>query len=124
MKLSASSAKSSRLMNPGQPEQLQITIARGNIYLPLEVCETYFKGIECVALMPHEEGVLIVPLIGQSAGGLLLKIKNMRGDRVIHAQEFWRQHGYAEIFAECPCPCPVRWSSERAALLMQTYFTL
>ncbi len=103
-------------MNPSQPEQFKITIARGNIYVPLEVCETYFKDIECVALMPHEEGVLIVPLIQQSAGGLLLKIKNLRGDRVVHAQEFWRQHGYVEDFAERAYT--VRWSSERAALLL------
>ena len=97
-------------------EQLQVTIARGNIYVPLEVYETYFKGIECVALMPHEEGVLLIPLIQQSAGGLLLKIKNLRGDRVIHAQEFWRQHGYVEDFAERTYQ--VRWISERAALLL------
>ena len=104
-------------MNPTrQPEHLQVTVARGNIYVPLEVCETYFKGIECVALMPHEEGVMMIPLIQQSAGGLLLKIKNLRGDRVVHAQEFWRQHGYVEDFAERTYP--VRWSSERAALVV------
>ncbi len=103
-------------LNLIRPEQLQVTIARGNIYVPFEICETYFKGIECVALMPHEEGVLLIPLIQQSAGGLLLKIKNLRGDRVVHAQEFWRQHGYVEDFVERAYP--VRWSSERAALLL------
>lgn len=93
-----------------------MTIARGNLYVPLEVYETYFDGIESVALMPHEEGVLLIPLIQQSAGGLLLKIKNLRGDRVIHAQEFWRQHGNSEDFAERVCL--VRWISDRAALLL------
>jgi hypothetical protein len=102
-------------MNPPS-DQLQVTIARGNIYVPREVCETYFKNIECVALMPHEEGVLLIPLIQQSAGGLLLKIKNLRGDRVIHAQEFWRQHNYTEEFAERTYP--VCWNRERAALLI------
>jgi hypothetical protein len=99
-----------------QTGQLQVTVARGNIYVPLEVHETYFKGIVSVALLPHEEGVLLIPLIQQSAGGLLLKIKNLRGDRVIHAQEFWRQHGYPEKFSERGYP--VRWNRERAALLL------
>jgi hypothetical protein len=102
-------------MNPPS-EPLQVSIARGNIYVSREVCETYFNGIESVALMPHEEGVLLIPLIQQSAGGLLLKIKNLRGDRVIQAQEFWRQHNYAEEFAERTYP--VRWNCERAALLL------
>ena len=100
-----------------QPEKFQITIARGNIYLPLEVYEVYFRNMECVALMPHEGGVLLIPLIQQSAGGMLLKVRNLRGDRVIHAQEFWRNHGYAEEFDEQVYV--VSWISDRAALLVQ-----
>lgn len=94
----------------------QISIARGNIYLPREVCDVYFKGIECVALLSDEAGLLIVPLIQDAAGGSLLKVKNLRGDRVIHAQEFWRQHGLSEEFEERVYP--VRWMSKRAALLV------
>ena len=105
-----------------QPEKLQVTVARGNIYVPLEVCEVYFKGIESVALLPHEEGVLLIPLLQQSAGGMLLKIRNLRGDRVVHAQEFWRFQGYAEDFDDCAYP--VRWLSERAALLLRGIFPL
>lgn len=57
-----------------------------------------------------------IPLIQQSAGGLLLKVKNLGGDRVIHAQEFWRQHGCSEEFSERDYS--VHWSGERAALLL------
>ena len=99
----------------------QISAARGNIYLPKEVCEVYFKGIESVALLPHSEGMLIIPLIQQAAGGSLLKVKNLRGDRVIHAQEFWRQNGYAEEFEERQFA--VRWESQRAALLVLGIFS-
>ena len=100
-----------------QPEPLQVTIARGNIYVPREVCETYFPGLDAVALLPHAEGVLLIPLIQQTAGGMLLKVRNLRGDRVVHAQEFWRQNGYAEDFTEHIYP--VRWNRERAALLLK-----
>ena len=97
-------------------ENLHITITRGNIYLSFETYEKYFKNIESIALLPHEKGFLIVPLIQQSAGGLLLKIKNLRGDRVIHAQEFLRNNGYPETFDEIACQ--IGWETERHALLV------
>lgn len=97
-------------------KNLQVKIARGNIYIPHETYETYLKHIEAVALLPHEKGFLIFPLIQQSAGGLLLKIKNLQGDRVIHAQEFFRTNDYAETFEETICETV--WESERHAILI------
>lgn len=66
--------------------------------------------------MPHEDGILVFPLIQDSAGGLMLKIRNAQGDRIIHAQEFFRNHDYVEQFEERHCD--VRWLSDRAALLV------
>lgn len=100
----------------------QISIARGNIYLPREVCDAYFRNIENVALLPHEAGFLIIPLMQDAAGGSLLKVKNLRGDRVVHAQEFWRQIGYSEQFEESIYP--VRWEPNRAALLVSGSFPI
>ena len=109
------------ILNEAAPSPTyQISIARGNIYLPLEVCDVYFQGIENVALLAHEAGLLIIPLMQNAAGGSLLKVKNLRGDRVVHAQEFWRQHGYNEEFEERIFP--VRWESKRAALLVSGGF--
>jgi hypothetical protein len=99
----------------------QISIARGNIYLSREVCDLYFKGIENVALLAHEAGLLIIPLVQDAAGGSLLKVKNLRGDRVIHAQEFWRQQGYSEEFEERFYS--VRWEANRAALFVSGSFS-
>lgn len=107
-------------MDEASAPTYQISIARGNLYLAREVCDVYFKGIESIALLPDEAGLLIVPLIQDAAGGSLLKVKNLRGDRVIHAQEFWRQHGYSEEFEERVYP--VQWLSKRAALLVQGVF--
>lgn len=94
-----------------------VTIAKGNIYIPLDTCETYLKGVDAAALLPHEEGILIYPLIQDSAGGLLLKVKNLQGERIIHAQEFFRNNNYLESFDETQCS--VRWITERAALLIE-----
>ena len=94
----------------------QIAIARGNLYIPYETCEKYLKNIEAIALLPHENGILLIPLILDSAGGLLLKVKNLQGDRIIHAQEFFRNNGYLEEFQEKFYE--VEWNSERAALLI------
>ena len=94
----------------------EISVARGNFYLSREICDTYLPGVESVALLARDDGVLIVPLIQQSAGGLLLKQRNARGDRVIHAQEFFRNKGLPEAFELRTVP--VYWSRDSAALLV------
>lgn len=98
------------------PEKFQVKIARGNLYIPRETYDRYLKNTEAAALLAHENGILLFPLIGQSAGGLLIKIKNLKGDRIIHAQEFFRQNNYAETFEETVCD--VVWERDRAALLI------
>jgi hypothetical protein len=98
-----------------QPDRIEM--AGGNLYLSQELCATWFPGVLAVALLRRDGQILIVPLAAQSAGGLLLKQRNARGDRVIHAQEFCRQHGVSEEFA--PRACAVHWSAESAALVVQ-----
>ena len=100
-----------------KPQKYQVVIARGNIYVPLETYNAYLKNIEAVALLPHDEGILLFPLIQDSAGGLLLKTRNLTGDRLVHAQEFFRNNGYAEDFIEKPSF--VTWLTDRAALLIR-----
>jgi len=93
-----------------------VAIAKGNIYLERETWETYLKGVNAAALLPHDDGILKYPLIGDSAGRLLLKVLNQRGDRISHAQEFFRVHNYVESFEMTKCS--VRWITERVALLV------
>ena len=94
----------------------EVTVARGNLYLTREICDTYLPGVASVALLARDGDVLIVPLIQLSAGGLLLKQRNARGDRVIHAQEFFRNAGLPEEFE--PRTMPVHWSRDSAALVV------
>jgi len=46
-------------------------------------------------------------------GGMLIKIRNARGDRVIHAQEFFRDHGLQESIDRT---CPAHWNDKMAGL--------
>ena len=91
-------------------------VARGNIYLPREIYDACLAGIDAVALLALFDEVLIVPLTAESGGGLLLKVRNARGDRVIHAQEFFRREGFSETFDERVVS--IQWSPERAALVL------
>lgn len=91
-----------------------VTIARGSIHLPRELCDAFFPATDLAAMLMRDRRVFIVPLIAQSSGGLLLKTRNARGDKVLHVQEFLRQHGYADD-AE-PYRCAVEWQPEFAAV--------
>ena len=93
---------------------LSVTVARGNLYLSREVCDACFGGVESVALLERDGQLLVVPLTPQSGGGLLLKIRNARGDRVVHAQEFLREKGYLEDFQERSFSAC--WNADSAAL--------
>jgi hypothetical protein len=97
---------------------LTVTVARGNLYLSREICDKHLPGIEAVALLDREDHVMVVPLTPQSGGGMLLKIRNARGDRVIHAQEFFRDKGYLETFQERVLSA--RWDADSAALVIES----
>jgi hypothetical protein len=98
------------------PARAGSTAARGNIYLSRETCDSYLAGVAAVAVLSREDHVMIVPLAREAAGGMLLKIRNTRGDRVIHAQEFFRARGLVEDWQEHPLE--VRWSAEAGALVV------
>ncbi len=92
------------------------TVAAGNLYLAHEACEHYLPGTLSVALLHRDGAVLVLPLTRESGGGLLLKIRNARGDRVIHAQEFFRTQGYVESFEALRVA--MRWDPDAAALVL------
>jgi hypothetical protein len=91
-----------------------VSIRRGSIHLSRELCDAHLQDVGAVALLARYDAVLIVPLTRQSAGGLLLNVRNARGDRVVHAQEFLRARELAEDFEERQYP--VRWVADLQAL--------
>ncbi|GIX26764.1 MAG: hypothetical protein KatS3mg123_0645 [Burkholderiales bacterium] len=96
--------------------QRAVSICRGSLYLPREMYDLYFAGAQTVALVAREDKILVIPLVPGSAGGLLVKTRNARGDRVVHAQEFFRENGFAEDFQQHVVLA--QWSPEAAALVL------
>ena len=91
-----------------------VTIKGGSLYVPREVYDRYFAGLEAVILLRRDEDLLILPVRNAAAGGYLLKLRNSAGDRVVHAADFFRAQGIAD---ESELPLQVAWSSERGGLV-------
>lgn len=68
---------------------MTMRVARGSFYLDAELVSRHFVGVEAVAPLLREGHVYLLPLHGATAGGVLLKRLNARGDRVAHATEFF-----------------------------------
>ena len=94
-----------------------LRIARGSFYLAHELCERYLQGIEAIAPLCRDGRVYLLPLLGTAAGGLLMKLRTARGDRVVHALEFLRSVG---IDADTPeRSINVRWVTELGGLVLE-----
>ncbi len=91
-----------------------LTIQKGNIYLSSAQYETYFAGVEAVVLLKRDDVILLMP-VQNASGGLLLKIRNANGDRVVHAAEFF-------MFNEVECQdlrtIDAYWNTDMAALIL------
>ncbi|MGP0591970.1 hypothetical protein ACTRXD_05430 [Nitrospira sp. T9] len=101
-----------------QGPEASLHIRNGNFYLNASLYEQYFPQLHSVILMlmKKDRTLLILPVVNTGAGGLLLKIRNAQGDRVIHAQEFCRVHGIDEHFDQL---VSVSWDEKSAGLMIQ-----
>jgi hypothetical protein len=64
----------------------------GRLYITREVHDACLAGCPALALLARDGQWLLLPLLG-GAGGLQVKIRNARGDRVVESQEFFRRQG-------------------------------
>jgi hypothetical protein len=93
----------------------RVSIRRGAVYLPAELCARYFSGLDAVIVMIRDRRLMVLPVMQMTAGGTLLKIRNARGDRVALAPDLFDANGLGDFAAE---GLPVRWSTEDAALIV------
>jgi hypothetical protein len=103
-------------MAPAPPDR-RIRISRGSIYLDRDLVDACLSGVTAVATVVREGRAYLLPLRGPAAGGLLLKVRNARGDRVVHADEFLNSLGISSIASERWVP--VRWMPDMAGLLLE-----
>lgn len=69
-----------------------VEVRAGRLYVPAQTYELVLAGFPAVALLVRDGGWWLIPLKA-GAGGLQLKQRNARGDRVVEAQEFLRSQG-------------------------------
>lgn len=91
-----------------------LTIQKGNIYISSAQYETYFGGVEAVVLLKRENVFLLMP-VQNASGGLLLKIRNADGDRVVHAAEFFMLN---DVECQEPRSVDASWNTDLAALIL------
>lgn len=70
----------------------RVQVRAGRLHIPGEVYERALPGCLALALLVRDGHWLLLPLLG-GAGGLQIKLRNPRGDRVVEAQEFFREQG-------------------------------
>ncbi len=75
-------------------DSVQVELRRGSIRLSKAVYDRFFGGREGVLLLERDGRICLVP-VEQVDGGLLVKQRNLHGDRVIHAQEFLANRGHS-----------------------------
>ncbi len=78
----------------------RIEVRAGRVHIPIEVYERALPGCPALALLVRDGQWLLLPLLG-GAGGLQIKIRNARGDRVVEAQEFFRGQGLEDTDEPC-----------------------
>ncbi|MBL4682287.1 MAG: hypothetical protein JKY88_16405 [Pseudomonadales bacterium] len=89
-------------------------LSRGSLYLSVEYYTRYFNGLGSVILVNRDKQLLVMPVHNEASGGLLMKIRNARGDRIIHAQEFLAFHGLENVDEEVQG----KWDTELSALVL------
>lgn len=94
----------------------QVRIGDGRVLLPRVICERHFPGASSAALLERDGEVYLVPLMGPSAGGMLLKQANAQGDRVLLASDFLGERGLGQFVTERTFE--VRWVDTAGALLI------
>ncbi len=91
----------------------RVRIAGGSLYLDAALYERWFAGVQTVVLLGDTRSLLLVPVAHAPAGGLLVKMRNARGDRVVHAPEALTGRG---LPGDLEGDFPAAWDRQAAAL--------
>jgi hypothetical protein len=76
-----------------QTNVLVLRLHRDHLYIDAALFEMHLPRVTSVALVRENDDLLIFPVASAEAGGFLVKQINLRGDRAIHAADFFRLNG-------------------------------
>ncbi len=80
----------------GARARLLFRLHHDHLYVDADAYAAHMENLSTVALLRDGGDLHVVPLIGPEGGGFLIKQINARGDRAIHAADFFRLHGVDE----------------------------
>lgn len=89
--------------------KLEIT-GSGYLHIPVGVAQKYFPR-DVMVVLPRGKELWLLPTRGPEAGGLLLKQRNLQGDRSVLIWEMLPED-------TPPGPKPVFWDDDQGALRM------
>jgi|GEM_PF-1219222 len=72
---------------------LPLRLHRDHLYIEASAFEAHLTRVHSIALVREGHDLLIFPISTAEAGGFLVKQVNLRGDRAIHAADFFRLNG-------------------------------
>lgn len=81
---------------PAGNGQLPLRLHRDHLYVEAAVFEAHLAHVSSVALLRDNDDLLVLPVVTAEAGGFLVKQVNARGDRAIHAADFFRLNAIDE----------------------------
>ena len=103
-------------MPDGRNDPMDVWLRNGRLHLTCAAYERHLRACPAIALLVREGRWLLFPL-ASGAGGLQVKQRNARGDRVVEAQEFFRAQGFED--SPRPRELRVRDESEHGALCIE-----
>lgn len=98
---------------------LRLRVHRDHLYVDAAAFADHMAKVSNVALLREGEDLLILPIFSAEAGGFLVKQINARGDRAIHAADFFRLNGIDENRELC---IDATWSAARAGFSVGGFF--
>ena len=97
-----------------QEQPFELTVRRGNIQIDRKLFDRYFGQRSSAILINRDSELLLMP-VDPIAGGVLVKQRNLQGDRSIDASEFLRARGLNE---QIDMTCTARWNHQLGGLAL------
>lgn len=101
-----------------------LSIRNRHLQFPAAVHRYYLQSTRSVALLPQQQDLLLLPLVGSSAGGVLVKQRNAEGDCTVALDDILQRRELSKDLHEARAVMRVaaHWETERAALVLPQLF--
>lgn len=96
-----------------------VSLRGGSIYFDAATFDRLLCERDAVTLVRRDDDLYIVPLVDSALGGYLCKRRTAAGDRVVHAEAFFREHGFDDSFER---DFDAVWRADVAAVVVASAF--